>query len=509
MAIQMSEGFQLYSKGTIDNRILYKNLSEMVAMDDSYLYDGILATIEEDTDKKTYQWWSGNAVDETLGKWRELSSYNHNFLPLLNGGRIVNSESDTTSKFIDIQSLKSDSGVLLITNKGIEGYDSYSDTISKYVLTNDDSNNNAGLFFYNTPTTPSNGHITFQTYKTSTTFKIKTNTFITSDQINIFDTNTDASKLTNTYATCVLKPGCLELGRLNSAASTPSYLHILMGWSDYGKTPTASGMCSVSIGNSTASGNYSCARGTAVTASGRGSTAIGYNSYTGDYYFPTTASGDNSTAIGPGLTAASVSQIVVGCFNKNKNTTLFEVGTGYQTGVSTATMQNGFEVYRKSTLHGADGYLDGCLDNSYSSENKAPYQYIVDNIATIFNDIGTLVISTGNSNTEYSSTGENIAGYAAMNLKHFKFVYTMYATRYVIYAERTAYSLRTPYALSWMFRYVGYGGTEEYRVIVSLNNLSNSSSDSISISSAYYSKITYLTSGTTVSGLTAITVSSS
>ena len=72
MAIQMSENFKLLSKEALDGRISYKSLSEMTSMQDSYLYDGCLATIEGDTTKKIYQWWSSNAIDSTLGKWREL-----------------------------------------------------------------------------------------------------------------------------------------------------------------------------------------------------------------------------------------------------------------------------------------------------------------------------------------------------------------------------------------------------------------------------------------------------
>lgn len=52
MAIQMSENFKLLSKEALDGRISYKSLSEMVSMQDSYLYDGCLATIEGDATKK-------------------------------------------------------------------------------------------------------------------------------------------------------------------------------------------------------------------------------------------------------------------------------------------------------------------------------------------------------------------------------------------------------------------------------------------------------------------------
>ena len=73
MAIQMSEGFSLLSKEALDGRVIYKSLADMVAMEEYTLYDGILAVIEGDVNQKTYQWWSKNAVDSTLGKWREFS----------------------------------------------------------------------------------------------------------------------------------------------------------------------------------------------------------------------------------------------------------------------------------------------------------------------------------------------------------------------------------------------------------------------------------------------------
>jgi hypothetical protein len=72
MAIQMSEGFNLLSKQALDGRLVYDSLADMLAMEDYMLYDGILATIKNDPDKKTYQWWSSNAVESELGKWREF-----------------------------------------------------------------------------------------------------------------------------------------------------------------------------------------------------------------------------------------------------------------------------------------------------------------------------------------------------------------------------------------------------------------------------------------------------
>ena len=96
MAIQMSENFKLLSKEALDGRISYKSLSEMVSMQDSYLYDGCLATIEGDTTKKIYQWWSSNAIDSTLGKWRELK-FNEDII----NDEIISTESTWSSNKIN------------------------------------------------------------------------------------------------------------------------------------------------------------------------------------------------------------------------------------------------------------------------------------------------------------------------------------------------------------------------------------------------------------------------
>ena len=96
MAIQMSENFKLLSKEALDGRISYKSLSEMVSMQDSYLYDGCLATIEGDATKKIYQWWSSNAIDSTLGKWRELK-FNEDII----NDEIISTESTWSSNKIN------------------------------------------------------------------------------------------------------------------------------------------------------------------------------------------------------------------------------------------------------------------------------------------------------------------------------------------------------------------------------------------------------------------------
>lgn len=99
MAIQMSEGFKLLSKEALDSRVSYKTIEEMVAMEDYQLYDGILATIKGDPDKKLYQWWSTNEVDTTLGKWRQFKTSSDDFKfpnatiigsPTINNGQVSN-----------------------------------------------------------------------------------------------------------------------------------------------------------------------------------------------------------------------------------------------------------------------------------------------------------------------------------------------------------------------------------------------------------------------------------
>ena len=72
MALTLGDNFSYLGTKPLDGRIKYSTISEMVAMSDTTLYDGILAYCVEDG--KNYQWKSTNDVDVTLGKWREFSS---------------------------------------------------------------------------------------------------------------------------------------------------------------------------------------------------------------------------------------------------------------------------------------------------------------------------------------------------------------------------------------------------------------------------------------------------
>ena len=72
MALTLGDNFSYLGTKPLDGRIKYSTISEMVAMSDTTLYDGIIAYCV--ADGKNYQWKSTNDVDVTLGKWREFSS---------------------------------------------------------------------------------------------------------------------------------------------------------------------------------------------------------------------------------------------------------------------------------------------------------------------------------------------------------------------------------------------------------------------------------------------------
>ena len=72
MALTLGDNFSYQGAKPLDARFKYDTAAAMKAVADSTIYDGCIAyCIETD---KTYQWKSGNTVDDTLGKWREFSS---------------------------------------------------------------------------------------------------------------------------------------------------------------------------------------------------------------------------------------------------------------------------------------------------------------------------------------------------------------------------------------------------------------------------------------------------
>ena len=129
-----------------------------------------------------------------------------------------------------------------------------------------------------------------------------------------------------------------------------------------GVSTTASGSYAHAEGESTtASGNDSHAEGGVTIASGDASHAEGYE---------TTASGHYSHAGGIHTVAGYERQTVIGEYNSNKSTTLFEVGNG----TSSSAKSNAFEVYSDGKFSqdngstkfkfGNNGSADGYYDAS-------------------------------------------------------------------------------------------------------------------------------------------------
>lgn len=105
-----------------------------------------------------------------------------------------------------------------------------------------------------------------------------------------------------------------------------------------GVASEASGQASHAEGTSTkASGHYSHAEGQGAKAQGNSSHAEGYY---------TTATGDYSHAGGYYTTAGYANQTVIGKYNNNKSTTIFEVGNG----TSNNDKSNAFEVYSNGSV---------------------------------------------------------------------------------------------------------------------------------------------------------------
>lgn len=72
MALTLGDNFSYQGAKPLDARLKYDTVAAMKAVADATMYEGCLAYCSG-TDK-TYQWKSGNTVDETLGKWREFNS---------------------------------------------------------------------------------------------------------------------------------------------------------------------------------------------------------------------------------------------------------------------------------------------------------------------------------------------------------------------------------------------------------------------------------------------------
>lgn len=182
MAIQMSENFKLLSKEALDGRISYKSLSEMVSMQDSYLYDGCLATIEGDTTKKIYQWWSSNAIDSTLGKWRELK-FNEDII----NDEIISTESTWSSNKINeslgykqttltpganIKIEKDQDGNTVIDLAEPAGVTVHEKTTAEYEALSEEEKNNGDFYHITDAEPPSSSWVTTQATITDETYSV-------------------------------------------------------------------------------------------------------------------------------------------------------------------------------------------------------------------------------------------------------------------------------------------------------------------------------------------------
>lgn len=210
-----------------------------------------------------------------------------------------------------------------------------------------------------------------------------------------------------------------------------------------GKSSTASGYFSHAEGyNTTASGSTAYAgthaEGNGTTASGTDAHAEGMNTVaSGDHShaegFGTTASGDYSHAGGRANTAGYDYQTVVGKWNDNKSTTVFEVGGG-NNGGGTITRKNAFEVYpdgkvsfdngvtkyQLTQLNGDDGYYDASgTFHAFGSGGGLPS----DPLTVVHGGTGNTVgyIQTGRKNNTSIGTKATAEGYnttASGNYSH-------------------------------------------------------------------------------------------
>ena len=130
--------------------------------------------------------------------------------------------------------------------------------------------------------------------------------------------------------------------------------------------------------NTTASGSYSHAEGNTTTASGDYSHAEGYNSTASGNYshaegYNTTASGKYARTGGYQTTAGYDYQTVIGKFNENKSTSVFEIGYGS----SAASPDNVFEVdtsgnvTAKAAVSGTNGTFAGSVSGASVSVTGA------------------------------------------------------------------------------------------------------------------------------------------
>lgn len=80
--ISLGNNFSLRAKKFVDDRNSFDTISNMKAFAETNIPEGFITYVEETG--KNYQYKSTNEVDETLGKWREVTSFSGDYNDLIN-----------------------------------------------------------------------------------------------------------------------------------------------------------------------------------------------------------------------------------------------------------------------------------------------------------------------------------------------------------------------------------------------------------------------------------------
>ena len=146
-----------------------------------------------------------------------------------------------------------------------------------------------------------------------------------------------------------------------------------------GGTGNANGYIQTGERSGTTAGTAATAEGKNTQATGKQAHAEGYGTKASSNYshaegYVTTASGSTSHAEGTGTTAGYANQHVSGMYNRNKNTTLLEVGNGE----SSTYRSNAFEVHN-------DGYISTGEGTriKFDSDGNGNYGYYKDGESTL------------------------------------------------------------------------------------------------------------------------------
>lgn len=128
MSIQVADNFSYSGKKFFDGRMGYATLSDMKAVSESTVPNGILAYVDE-TDKY-YTYNSTNETDPTTGKWRELQTGG-------GGTTVVPNPSGTATA--ELSKLQIDSIIYSIVTKAVDDLTNYYTKTNTYTKTEVDT----------------------------------------------------------------------------------------------------------------------------------------------------------------------------------------------------------------------------------------------------------------------------------------------------------------------------------------------------------------------------------